>query len=165
MSTMIARLALARGLWEARIPTRSCTTIYNGVVDWSSKRANLIYMPVACAPGGEVATPLAALAVRGTRPHESEVVRSEIPIAAPAAPTSPPRAVGKAASGDRHLHRSQRSRISFNPNRLRLKFNPRRLSRERSLQQAYLPLTLTPLPKGGECDRRLHSSPVLTSQA
>ena len=50
-------------------------------------------------------------------------------------------------------------------NRLRLKFNPRRLSRERSLQQAYLPLTLTPLPKGGECDRRLHSSPVLTSQA
>ena len=72
---------------------------------------------------------------------------------------------GKAASGDRHLHRSQRSRISFNPNRLRLKFNPRRLSSKRSSRQAYLPLTLTPLPKGGECDRRLHSSPVLTSQA
>ena len=72
---------------------------------------------------------------------------------------------GKAASGDRHLHRSQRSRISFNPNRLRLKLNPRRLSSKRSSRQAYLPLTLTPLPKGGECDRRLHSSPVLTSQA
>ena len=72
---------------------------------------------------------------------------------------------GKAASGDRHLHRSQRSRISFNPNRLRLKFNPRRLSSKRSSRQAYLPLTLTPLPKGGECDRRLHSSPVSTNQA